>query len=385
MKVTTAAFGRFPTFNQAVELEKHGILFEFLSNYPGFMSLNAGIKKDHLKIMLYTGVLHRLNKKIKSRPFTRYLHKAFSKSVLGNLNMDTDIVIGMSSFNFEVIKHLQGSNIIKITDHASVHLKEMRNTIDEEIAEFGLEGYSQIPQWSIDVEDYEFNHSDYIFLCSNYVKETFLSQGYDSRKLVVNNFGVDLRDFKKIKKEDEKFRIIYCGGIKVSKGVHYLLKAFNELNLKDTELWLIGAGYPNKDLDSVIKTMDINFDNVYFKGAHPQKQLYKLFSQGSIFCFPSLSDGFGLVVSQAMACGLPVIVTENTGAKDIVNDNNGFIVPIKNIEALKDKILMLYSDNDLLSNMSKYVVSKKNLSNISWDSYGQRLHDNLKKIMEENG
>ena len=105
MKVTTAAFGRFPTFNQAVELEKHGILFEFLSNYPGFMSLNAGIKKDHLKIMLYTGVLHRLNKKIKSRPFTRYLHKAFSKSVLGNLNMDTDIVIGMSSFNFEVINH----------------------------------------------------------------------------------------------------------------------------------------------------------------------------------------------------------------------------------------------------------------------------------------
>ncbi len=384
MKVTTAAFGRFPTYNQAVELEKRGILFEFLSNYPKSMALNAGIKEEHLKIMLYTGVLHRLNKKIKSKLFTRYLHKEFSKSVLNNLNMDTDIVIGLSSFNFKVIDHLQGSNIVKITDHASVHLEEMKNTIDEEIAEFGLEGYSQIPQWSIDVENYEFNNSDYIFLCSNYVKETFLSQGYDRNKLIVNNFGVDLHDFKKVKKEDGKFRIIYCGGIKVSKGVHYLLKAFNELKLKDAELWLIGAGYPNKDLNCVIKSMGINFDNIYFKGSHPQNQLYKLFSQGSIFCFPSLSDGFGLVVSQAMACGLPVIVTENTGAKDIVNENNGFIVPIKNIEALKEKILTLYSDNDFLLNMSEYVVSKKNLSGISWDAYGQRLEDNLKKIIKKN-
>jgi glycosyltransferase involved in cell wall biosynthesis len=385
MKITTAAFGRFPTFNQAIELEKNGILFEFLNNYPRSMSLKAGIKKEHLKIMLYTGVLHRLNKKIKSKVFTHYLHREFSKAVLNNLNMDTEVIIGMSSFNFEVIKHLQDSNIIKVTDHASVHLKEMKRTIDDEITEFGLDGYSQIPQWSIDIEDYEFTHSDYIFVCSSYVKETFLHQGYESSKLIVNNFGVDLSDFRKVKKEDDKFRIIYCGGIKVSKGIHYLLKAFNELNLENSELWLIGAGYPNKDLDKVIESMGINFNNVHFKGAYPQNQLYKLFSQGSIFCFPSLSDGFGLVVPQAMACGLPVIVTENTGAKDIVNDNTGFIVPIKNIKALKEKIFNLYSDKDLLIKMSKFVISKKNLSNISWDSYGKRLKNNLKMIIKQNG
>ena len=385
MKVTTAAFGRFPTFNQAVELEKRGILFQFLSNYPKSMALKAGVKEKNLKIMLYTGILHRINKKIKSRPFTHYLHKAFAKDVLNNLNMDTEIVIGMSSFNFEVIKNLQGSNIIKITDHASVHLEEMERTINHEISEFGLNGYSKIPQWSIDIEKFEFDHSDYIFLCSNYVKETFLKQGYSESKLFVNNFGVDLHDFKKIKKEDDKFRIIYCGGIKVAKGVHYLLKAFNELQLQNAELWLIGAGYPNKDLDHVIKDMGINFDDVYFKGSHPQNQLYKLFSQGSVFCFPSLSDGFGLVVPQAMACGLPVIVTENTGAKDIVNAKNGFIVPIKNIEEIKKKILILYNDRDLLLNMSEYVVSEQNLTSISWDSYGRRLENNLKRIVTENG
>ena len=150
-------------------------------------------------------------------------------------------------------------------------------------------------------------------------------------------------------------------------------------------MWLIGAGYPNKDLDHVIKDMGINFDDVYFKGSHPQNQLYKLFSQGSVFCFPSLSDGFGLVVPQAMACGLPVIVTENTGAKDIVNAKNGFIVPIKNIEEIKKKILILYNDRDLLLSMSEYVVSEQNLTSISWDSYGRRLENNLKRIVTENG
>ena len=92
-----------------------------------------------------------------------------------------------------------------------------------------------------------------------------------------------------------------------------------------------------------------------------------------MFVLPSLADGFGMVVPPVMASGLPVILTRNVGAADIVTEGvDGFVVPIRDTEALKRRLLELYHDPEKVRRMSAAAVSKSR-AQLSWDAYGDRL------------
>ena len=80
-----------------------------------------------------------------------------------------------------------------------------------------------------------------------------------------------------------------------------------------------------------------------------------------------------MVQAQAMACGLPVICTENTGGSEIVDDNiNGFIIPIKDIQTLKQRLLTLYNDRNKLKQMS-ISAHLKAQNDLSWENYGNKI------------
>ena len=91
-----------------------------------------------------------------------------------------------------------------------------------------------------------------------------------------------------------------------------------------------------------------------------------------------------MVQAQAMACGLPVICTTNTGGSEIVDDDiSGYIIPIRNIEILKDKIKILYNDRDKLQEMSKCAHAKAN-NHLSWENYGDRMLKIYSELIQKN-
>ena len=77
---------------------------------------------------------------------------------------------------------------------------------------------------------------------------------------------------------------------------------------------------------------------------------------------PSVDDGFGMVIVEAMACGLPVICSENTGIRDILTSNGaeGYIIPIRNHESIKEKIKFLYQNENIRDKMSKRALQHVN-------------------------
>ncbi|OGW69811.1 MAG: hypothetical protein A3J72_09465 [Nitrospirae bacterium RIFCSPHIGHO2_02_FULL_40_19] len=198
-------------------------------------------------------------------------------------------------------------------------------------------------------------------------------------KLIHIPYGVDLASFRQIRKEDKKFRIIHCGGISLRKGVHYLLQAFYELNLPDSELWLIGA--MSEEMRPILR----RFDNgrVIHKGSYPQKELYKYYSQGSLFVIMSIEEGLAVVEPQAMACGLPVICTTNSGGGDIIRDGlDGFIIAIRDVKTLKEKLTYLYENRDICDAMGR--SAKERVSRgFTWDDYGDRVIGAYKKCVGE--
>src|SRR5205085_5991502 len=104
-------------------------------------------------------------------------------------------------------------------------------------------------------------------------------------------------------------------------------------------------------------------------GVVQRELLADYYSQGSVFVLASIEEGLALVQAQAMACGLPVIATTNTGAEDLFTDGReGFIVPIRQPDAIREKILLLYEDQRLQQQMSHAAIARvRSLG--GWDSY----------------
>lgn len=141
------------------------------------------------------------------------------------------------------------------------------------------------------------------------------------------------------------------------------------MNLPDAELWLLGS------LDTKCKPFLAKYesDRIILKGHHPQNQLHWFYSQCSVFCLASVEDGFGMVMLQAMACGLPVIHTANTGGEDVIrNGIDGFDVPIRDVEALKEKILFFYENPEEQAKMGNSALDKARQF-LSWERYGTKM------------
>jgi glycosyltransferase involved in cell wall biosynthesis len=226
----------------------------------------------------------------------------------------------------------------------------------------------------IERELLEYQEADYISVPSVLAKETFLLRGFPEAKIIQVPLGVDTQCFKPVPREDNRFRIIFVG-LSIVKGLHYFLQAIDELNLKDSEVWLIGG--INKDIAPFLKKYSLRFKHL---GIIPHRDLYQYYSQASIFVNFALEDGFAMALLEAMACGVPVICTENTGAKDIVRDGiDGFILPARNTEALKEKISYFYQYPQKTREMGKQARLRVEAS-FTWKHYGERIIQIYRRI-----
>lgn len=379
MKITTSCSGRFHIFDQARQLHRLGVLHRFINDYPKWMTRRWGIPDDKVTSLVVNGVLSRATRWIpdswaagfKSEAVDR-VHDLFSRRLAGHLPPDSDVFIGLSSFCLQAIERAKGYGQVTIVDHGSLHQRTERHLLEEEGRLHGLSLDSSLaPAWIIEKEDLEFHAADRVMVLSRAASRSLIEEGIEERKIFVNPCGVDLARFTPPeKKADDVFRIIYCGNISPRKGVHYLLQAFSELNLDRAELCLIGSA-PSPSFSRLLARHQSG--NVRFLGTFPHNELRQVYARGSVFVLPSLADGFGMVVPQAMACGLPVIVTENVGAADIVADGvEGYVVPIRDVAALKDKIRYLYENPVARQRMSDTAVTKAG-RHLSWDAYGDRL------------
>ena len=115
-----------------------------------------------------------------------------------------------------------------------------------------------------------------------------------------------------------------------------------------------------------------------------QGELKNFYNISDVFVLNSIEDGFGMVIPQAMACGLPVITTKNTGGSEIIdNDKDGFVIPIRNKKILKEKITFLYNNPSKCLKMGM-IAKDKITSKYSWDSYGKRQIDLYLALLKDN-
>lgn len=192
-------------------------------------------------------------------------------------------------------------------------------------------------------------------------KEQLIYYGVDKGKITVGCNAVDIdyfisqtkkaeqNEIEELKRTFLKKNILYVGSFIPRKGVMQLIKAFELLHnaTEDVGLILIGDGPDKESYRAYIR--ENNIKDVYFPGFVQKGEITKYFLISDCLVLPSYNEVWGLVVNEAMACGVPVVVSKYCGSSyDLIKDGeNGFVIDPDDIAALKERLKDIVSDSHL--------------------------------------
>ncbi|HEX6979635.1 MAG TPA: glycosyltransferase family 4 protein [Alphaproteobacteria bacterium] len=252
----------------------------------------------------------------------------------------------------------------QVVGHIGAALKLFReeSALAPEFAETMVETPAEI----VARQEAEIREADGILVPSDYVRDTLIERGAPAERIFVLPYGVDIERFRPAPPRERKgFRLLFVGQLSQRKGIRYLLEAVKRLKLPDAELILVGKMIGR---DAALA----GYRDVFRHVAHvPYHEVHRLFQDADIFVYPSLHEGSALAIYEALASGLPVVTTPNSGS--VVRDGqDGFLVPIRDVEALMEKIERLYRDRDLRAAMA--LSARARACEFTWAHYRTRLN-----------
>jgi glycosyltransferase involved in cell wall biosynthesis len=180
--------------------------------------------------------------------------------------------------------------------------------------------------------------TDFVLSPSSYVTNSFLARGFKPKQILKNVFPVDLSLFKpdnKPRPKDRPLTIINTGSLSLRKGTPYLLESFRIVQKKFPKARLLLTNA----IQDEVKPILAQYSDLQIEWAPtlPHAQLVKRYQSADIFVLPSLEEGLVRTACEAMACGLPAILTPHTGANDFVRPGiSGEVVPIRDSKAIAD-------------------------------------------------
>jgi glycosyltransferase involved in cell wall biosynthesis len=253
-----------------------------------------------------------------------------------------DLFQGVGGQCLESLARARSLGCRTVVDCITTHIDDFEGHQKTECAKFQIRPATNGRSRRMQVEEYR--RADLIRVLSEHARFTFLERGFEPHRLIVARPPIDVNLFPQAEFTNPRFQISFVGLLEPWKGFHYLIEAFQSLALPDSELILWGgpgtrsvSKYLAGQLarNSAIKVRPVSVRQVGYG---------EVYGKSSVLVHPSLSEGFGYVVAEAMASGIPVIVTRNTGSADLVVDGkNGYVVPARDPEAIRDRLAHLAS------------------------------------------
>ena len=251
-----------------------------------------------------------------------------------------------------------------VVERASTHPLTFERIMNGEYRKRGMRFSQMLPPNRERLLE-EFKEADFITVPSDFSYRSMIENGIDEKKLIKIPFGTDISRFRPAKSDDQStFNVLFVGQVGFRKGVIYLLEAWKKLHLKDATLTIVGQA------DFEIKKFLIPYKNdpsIKFIGYSDTLPIYQ---SSHVFAFPSLEEGSALVTYEALACGLPLITTIESGS--IVEEGKeGFIVPSCDVDSLSERIKYLYENRSVGCEMGARARDK--VENYTWENYGENL------------
>ena len=264
----------------------------------------------------------------KSRSLFVWQDYHFDRWVGDHLNRH-DFVHAMPGQALRTFRRAKSLGVRTVLNHATGPARHWVEVMLGEYRRVGLEIDSETvyddKYWAREAEEYRL--ADLHCAASTVVRNQLLGCGVPAGKIWIVPYGASpTLFFPPREKQFDSFRILFAGQLSLRKGVATLLRALSNIGRRDWKVDFFGpvSGEVQKDLADYQGNIPLQFH-----GSVSQPSLAEAMRQSSVLVLPSLEEGFGLVVPQALACGTPCIVSDQVGAKDLIShQENGSIFPV---------------------------------------------------------
>lgn len=243
----------------------------------------------------------------------------------------------------------------------------------------------QYPRWSCGIEQrrnevraaeqQEHETASRIVAASSFTRRTLIDNNVAAEKIALNPYGVDCCRFHvRELKHKGPLRFLFAGLINARKGVPLLLEAWQNLRPPNAELWLVGGASRN-----AIELIP-NLPGLKYWGRVPHREVVRLMQQCDVFVLPSYFEGFGLVLLEAMACGLPIMTTTATAGPDIITEGvDGWNFTPGDLVRLEELMTLCLENAAQLVEMGRQARVKA--EKFTWNAYGDRWLNILRQLL----
>lgn len=295
---------------------------------------------------------------------------------------ETRCLWAWNNHHLKALENAKARQIPTILDTGSTHAVWQQKTVEAEYDRHGIEFSQYYDTRRVEFCVREYDLADRICVPSEFVASTFRQEGVPAEKLVVNQFGVDGAFWTEARNLQVKpaapFIFIYVAHIMLRKGIAYLLDASRRLGANTHELWLVGGIEQEslplfRDLPGHIKVL----------GRKNHSEIRELYKRAQVYVLPSLEEGLARSILEAMAAGLPVIATQETGITDImVDQQDGWLVPARNADALTSAMRDAITNSETVQERGQSAANR--VAPFTWEAYGERAAKFLRTFINSN-
>ena len=232
-----------------------------------------------------------------------------------------------------------------------------------------MEGLADSPP-KLARKDEELRLADRVVVASSFTRRSLEEHFGDALAVTVTPYGAPppLVDAPAVRRRNEPLHLLYAGHLAQRKGVAYLVAALARLDVP----WRLTLAGPKPAAAPAALEALLADPRCDWLGAVPHATLLEAMTRAHVFVFPSIVEGFGMVLYEAMAAGLPVITTPNTAGPDILTEGvDGFVVPIRDPDAIAERIAALAADEDRRQAMATAALATATAS--GWRAYEDRI------------
>ncbi|MCO5397479.1 glycosyltransferase family 4 protein [Ralstonia soli] len=386
MKIVLSTIGKFHTFDLARELYARGHELTVFTGYPRFKLRGEQLPQASIRTfpwlqVPYVGIGSRCGFDWNfMREFGHWNLETFGQHVSRNIP-ECDVYSGLSSSAGDAGRIVKARGGRYVCDRGSSHVRIQDEIVAHEHDIWGWPVKRMDPR-IVAREEREYAQADMVTVPSSFSYRSFIQAGLPAAKLRLIPYGVNLGRFQKVADPDpSSFDVLFVGGVNLRKGVPYLLQAFSRLLHRNKRLMIVGHCDPSMMRWLRKRGLLTDHDAVTFTGAMPQPELKNVMSRSHVLVLPSVEEGFGLVMAEAMACGCPVIATCNTGGEDLfTNAVEGFTVPIRDVDVLVARMQALADDPSLQQRMSAAALARVRCLG-GWSTYGERVAGLMEELV----
>lgn len=360
LRLAMVVHGRFFVFDLARELIRLGHEVTLFTNYPKRVCERFGIPRERVVNFLAHGVASRALMKLFPRGMggrvERWCNTAFGRWAARAVPRrgPWDAVACMSGVAEELFHTVNRDGGMRILFRASAHIRSQRRILDAEAEQTGI-WVERPTDWIVGREEREYRIADRILVSSSFTHRTFLEENVPGEKVAIHRYGVDVGSFRGAATDIESrcsrvlagapIRVLNVGTFSLRKGARVWQEVLKSERAKRFEFRFVGAIAP--DATNIARQLSSTSE---FLPKIPQFDLPTHYAWGDVFVLPTLEDGFPVVLTQALASGVPIVCSPNSSGPDLIREGvNGWVTPAGDAGALIDRLEHLDRNRGLLA------------------------------------